>query len=392
MKKRLLILLVSLTLSLVLADRVLHSRIQDGRLGGLPIPPFGLQSTPQRQQALQWRIASERVRVPYVVRGGFDARYGWVNRPGRYELGGVEHHINSIGARGALEYAAQKSAGVVRMVCFGESFTYGSEVADTEAWPTRLAGLVEALEVINLAVSGWGTDQALLRFREQGPGLDADVACMGFMLDNIRRNVNRYRQLAYPRDSGAPLVKPRFRLDGGELVLVPIPYATHLELLEASYAGTMLEQMQRGGHWAGFDPSLAWSGFASVLAGLRHKRLQKLPRLWSRTEEEPFRVTLALLEAFHREALAAGVRVPLVVIFPTFEDLRDHGSETRPYWHTLHDDLEIRGVPYLDVTSALAVSAAPQELYLATHLNPRGNSVVAAAVAAWLRERLPELR
>ena len=115
-----------------------------------------------------------------------------------------------VGARGGREYDAAPPPAVLRVAFYGESFVWGSQVDDGDAFPARLEALDPSIEALNMGVGGYGTDQALLRLRREGR-LGAQVVCMGIALESIGRNVNRLRALYFPptRDFTA---KPRFVL------------------------------------------------------------------------------------------------------------------------------------------------------------------------------------
>ena len=129
--------------------------------------------------------------------------------------------INSIGSRADREYAETPPAGVLRLACFGDSFTHGSEVSTEDTWAYQLEQRDSRLEVLNFGVGGYGTDQALLRFRHAGLR-GAQVALIGLMPENIGRNVNRYRPLWYPATQGC-VAKPRFVMTDRGLESVPSP-------------------------------------------------------------------------------------------------------------------------------------------------------------------------
>ena len=78
------------------------------------------------------------------------------------------------------------------------------------------------VEALNFGVPAYGTDQALLRLSREGLR-GARVAVLSLLLENIGRNVNRWRPLWTPRTL-TPLAKPRFVLEGGALRLVPQPF------------------------------------------------------------------------------------------------------------------------------------------------------------------------
>jgi len=77
-------------------------------------------------------------------------------------------------------------------------------------------------------VGGYGTDQAYLRFKLNTQD-KSKVVIMGFLTENIFRNVNQFRNLLYPDHRYA--LKPRFILDrDGNLELIPLINVSKNEL------------------------------------------------------------------------------------------------------------------------------------------------------------------
>lgn len=373
-------------LALLAADLALGRwAVRDGLLGDRPLPPFGALPHP-RQRA--W-LAAQRATLdqPPTGVGRFDPELGWRNEPGACEAGG-RRCFDAIGARGRGERAPGPPPGVRRVACFGDSYTYGSDVDDGEDWPARLDALDPGLEVLNLGVGGYGTDQALLRFRREGPALGADVVLVGLLVENIGRNVNRYRPLYYP-STVACSAKPRFALnDDGELELVPLPYATRRELLEAVSSGRVLDDLAEHEYWRGDRPLVPGSTLARIAAAWSAYRRRQPEVLWSDPDGEPFRVTLAILENFEREARAAGASRVGVLVFPRARELADLARRGTPFWGTLLEALDARGVPWLDLAQALRARSGAAPPYTdGGHLDPEGNRIVAEAVHAWLAER-----
>jgi len=394
MKRKLAILAAILLLAAGGADLYLGTRIADGKFQGIQVPPYGVL-TEKTVEILARRLAQLRTGrpMPTLPLRNFSPRYGWGNLPGACNEGGFRLAINSVGARGAREVEPAPPAGRLRVLCFGESFTYGTEVADGEDWPAQLEALEPRLEVLNFGVGAWGTDQALLRFRDVAPTLEPDVVILGLLLENICRNVNRFRQMYQPGDALA-LGKPRFRLVGGELELVPLPYASEIEFLEDAVAGKLRETLGAHEWWAGDDPPIPFSNLARAWATHRAFERRRPWRLWSRPKEEPYQVTLALLEAFQREALSLGARAAPVVLYQSQGDhaqVELAGGER--YWSGLEADLERAGVPLVDTFETVAGRIARGEsAYRKVHHDPATNRAIAALVLDWLRERLPELR
>ena len=119
---------------------------------------------------------------------------GWVPRPSvRETIAGVTYiinsrdSINSLGFRGE-EISQEKPEGSLRILCLGDSCTYGAMVSDKDAYPAVLERLLAAklrprqVEVINGGVVGYSSLQALLLLQEKGFALQPDIVtiCVGF--------------------------------------------------------------------------------------------------------------------------------------------------------------------------------------------------------------------
>ena len=152
----------------------------------------------------------------------FDPDLGWIYRP---NYRGKLYSNNSVGLRGRREYDIVPPPKVLRIAAFGDSFVYGSEVADDDTWTYQLETLMSRTEVLNTGIGGYGTDQAFLRYQKLGKQYKADIVLIGSAPVQLRRNVNVYRRFI----STSELVhfKPRFILaETDELVLVPLPVAS----------------------------------------------------------------------------------------------------------------------------------------------------------------------
>ena len=105
---------------------------------------------------------------------------------------------------------------------YGDSFTWGYRVSDAEAWGNVLTEHL-GCRVDNFGVSGYGPDQALLRFADNAVD-QAPVVVLAVWAENIARIINQDRAMIY---SDGIRLKPRFILNGsGDLELVPRPPIT----------------------------------------------------------------------------------------------------------------------------------------------------------------------
>jgi lysophospholipase L1-like esterase len=110
--------------------------------------------------------------------------YGWTPRPSfRYTLAGSETTINRLGYRGR-EVAWARMPGRPRIVMLGDSITFGYGVRDGETFSAVMETLDPRLEVVNLGVQGYGTDQELLKLEREGFAYAPDVVVLNVCLAN----------------------------------------------------------------------------------------------------------------------------------------------------------------------------------------------------------------
>ena len=168
-----------------------------------------------------WRLAwLRRQTAERPIYHSFDQYHptrGWTSRPGVVAdtFGPGSVHINSAGLRGKSDVPIAKEPDRPRVLVFGDSFTFGDEVRDEEAYPAVLGELLPEAEVINFGVHGYGHDQMLLLLREEGLRYEPDLVVLGFVRDDMERNLLDFRDFA----------KPKFELVGDQLSLrnVPVP-------------------------------------------------------------------------------------------------------------------------------------------------------------------------
>jgi hypothetical protein len=169
----------------------------------------------------------------------YDASLGWTGRrnlmlpdfygPGRSVV------LNSKGFRNEAEFDDAVPDGVDRIVCSGDSFTFGAGVGNGETWCDLLRELGPDLESVNLGVSGYSVGQAMLRY-EAVEGLDHTVHIFAFISSDLPRTT-RPSHLGYGR--------PVMRIDDGVLVVenVPVPRLRNSVVRGALAAGSELRSV-----------------------------------------------------------------------------------------------------------------------------------------------------
>ena len=161
---------------------------------------------------------------------------GWVFSPNReWPEGGGSFTTNSAGLRATREYSLTPPPDTLRIAAFGDSFTASVEVRDEGAWTQLLEArlLAEGIraEALNFGVSAYGMGQAYLRWQHLGVDYQPDIVIFGLQPENLKRNVNVFRQLLYA--PGLPFTKPRYALLDGRLELLNSPALPPTQLLDA---------------------------------------------------------------------------------------------------------------------------------------------------------------
>ena len=163
---------------------------------------------------VEWpNLARERMSnaedAPNACEFAYDATLGWTMPA---NCSGPDYNVDAEGLR--LTSRDPLPPGPPILVT-GSSFAMGSEVADEEAWPAQLQGML-GRRVANGGVGGYSFDQTVLRTEKLAPRLKPFVVIASFTPDDVRRNELK---ISWSR------AKPYFELVDGRLELrnVPVP-------------------------------------------------------------------------------------------------------------------------------------------------------------------------
>jgi lysophospholipase L1-like esterase len=111
-------------------------------------------------------------------------------RPGAMAAAEVDYRINAAGLRGR-EVEEAKPAGVTRVAVLGDSIAFGYWVAEEDAFPRQLEGLLgagrpeERVEVLNFGVPGYNLDQSLEMLRSCALRFAPDAVVLALCLNDL---------------------------------------------------------------------------------------------------------------------------------------------------------------------------------------------------------------
>lgn len=298
---------------------------------------------------------------------------------------------NAAGFRDA-PHAEAKAPGAYRIAVLGDSFVFGSGVAQDAILTRRLAAyLGPGFEVVNLGVPGYGTDQELLTLRRWGRKLSPDLVLLGFFWNDLMEDSS-------DRIYGLP--KPRFTLEGGRLVLHPpagFSAPSTFARLDASLAS-------RSHLWSLLRNGLSSAG--RIVGDAPEERpvsidfsLKSPPA----SREAEFALAFALLGAVRDEATSLGAPLGVFSVPPRFlveagvgaRLLKIYGLPKDAFeedgFRRLSEACEERGIPFVDLMPGFRREAAEgARLFLPTgiHWSAAGHDAAARQLAPAVRAGL----
>lgn len=332
----------------------------------------------------------------------FDGELGWTHAPNTSQPG---FHISASASRGQRSYSATPEQGTLRLATFGDSFTYGAEVEDGLDWAALLEQGGQQVEVMNYGVSGYGPDQAYLRFQRRAPASNAHVATFGLSVWDLPRMMTSVLPFCNPAADFA--VKPRFRYVGPqELELVPSPISSMAQFQKyLDDPQAIIDLGKTHDHFyepAIFDNPLYGLSqtirLASVSWVLIKRRLLDPDRELAggrnagvfNTEGAPYKITLELSRRFSAEAKALGV-APVIILFPDLVDiqrLRSGQPRMAAEWMMACSAM---GLDCRDGMGAFeGYQGDPEALFMPHgHYSEAGGRLIAEWFASWLGEFRP---
>ena len=147
------------------------------------------------------------------------------------EKGGYFVKTNSFGFRSNLEFKKKKN-NKPRILFFGDSNTAADGVSNNERF-SELVGEYFGAEVYNFGLSGSGTDQQYLIWKNYAQNIEADLIVLGVLVENIERNRVAYRESINPFTKKNVLIpKPYFQINENKLNLKNHPVSRTIPNLQ----------------------------------------------------------------------------------------------------------------------------------------------------------------
>lgn len=318
----------------------------------------------------------------------YDSRLGWKNKPNSYSLiriaDSISHaKINSFGFRDSETLSPKKSPTKTRIMFYGDSYTWGHGVNDEEIFTEKLKELFKQrkTEIINSGVSGYGTDQEFLFFKQSGFKWSPDiVVVMLFTRDIEADNISSRLENGYN--------KPYFQItpDGHlKLMNTPVPKLKNHLSKEIPYYSSQKIQYR----------FLIYTFFVQKFQSLKYALLKSNKTVWQwslklRQNEHQLgsQVTQKIFELFNQEVKKIGAKLIVVSVYQDIHLKKNPSAAMFSMKEFFHKN----NITYLDSYDTFYEASKKNSLYFKhdPHWNTKGHEVMANFLHEQLKQYLIE--
>ncbi len=322
-----------------------------------------------------------KVEIPNPERAIFwhyDSLLGWKHLPNhedRFIMSDFDIHvkINDKGLRDK-SYSYQRQKGVFRILVLGDSFTWGFGVEKEQIFTERIEKSQDNLEVINMGVSGYSTDQEYLLLKEEGLKYQPQLILLMFFDNDIYENSLAINYFIYP--------KPKFSIVNGKLILTSRPLSTKVSPLRKVHYFLRT-------HLITYNILVRVLLYNQIKPIKFSRQLVSGIKLWliGKKKENPFELTCAILSEL--KALSEAHGAQLVIIQIATQDQALDFDKTKP--NKLTKYCRAQNIPFLDLAEPFQDylrSNKKQSLQFANdrHWNANAHKLAAEIISSYLKE------
>jgi hypothetical protein len=256
---------------------------------------------------------------------------------------------------------------------FGDSFTYGEEVDDSEKVWTSVASRELGCQIENYGVGGFGTDQALVLY--ESTKTNTHIVILGIYPEMLRRNLAA-SWLFYGGQKGRAL-KPYFKLD----------HQANLEQIswpESASSEDLRNYHRHDIFFKHYDVKFPYSWHLSKSIYHQMKTRLENKGFFFDKHNDALPLQLALLDEFEAQVAARGSEMALVY-FPSLAELSSNNLSYIKQMEIFQD--KHPQVCVIDTGPAL-IEAIEKGIGVGAqsgHFNSIGNAIVATEVAKGLK-------
>jgi lysophospholipase L1-like esterase len=302
----------------------------------------------------------------------YDPLLGWAHVPGIegvFASHGFETDvkINAAGFRGKNVDLERRTA-KKRVLVLGDSLVWGFGVNGGDTVTSKLEQISPDTEAINLAVSGYSTDQELLLYRDLGYRYKADLVVLIVALNDLRGNLSTKEYVIYGKPAfvwvGENLTVANQPVEKTPVILRLLNQAASRSYILTALA-RIIQELGRPDRMAADGQSPTPANDAPEKGGGRFEKSPQLHMLVSLIAE--------LRNSIHEKQ----GNVPLLVMF---------SDGYNKYGEIAAERITELGVETVLLDNYLTAKDPSTHVADLLHWNPAGTAIVAQAISDYIRD------
>jgi len=297
-----------------------------------------------------------------------------------------EERKGQFGNRKGRNYPKKES---YTLKTFGDSFTYADDVEDNETWEHYIEDGTN-WECLNFGVLGYGTDQALLKYKDTK--IKTKYTILAILDENIGRIMCQWWGFYREGDVG---IKPKFSFDKNKnIILFENPINNKNEVKRLGDIN-FLNELKKDDYWYGYytklggPNKLAWPATYTVLTHTRffinysriylnhilaptyesETAIKKFYHLYKK-DSDGIRIMKYIVDEFINTANKRG-EIPVIIIFPVIHSVDIYKKFNKKAHQTLVDYLNDIQCNFIDFTDIFV-----KEKYINYYQNKDGHFTV----------------
>lgn len=331
-----------------------------------------------------------------------DSLLGWVPNPIFKSTDGLYiYNRNGIRSRDILTEYPTKTK--LRIAIFGDSYSHGDEVTFDNTIGNYLEELLKKenieAEVLNFAVSGYGMDQAFLRWDSINEQFQPDIVIFGVQFENVKRNINLLRPFYY-YITEIPYSKPRFIISGNKLQFLhnPIVDITKTVDIIKNFDNWEFSNFEVFYSDENYKSNILYlSKSYSIVSSTFSQLLGEVD--FYKPESESFQVTYKLFEMFIDSVQQKGeifipVHLPVKNDFDFLsQKFLDIAYNRNFIYDELFDALKKKS-KFVESYNALATwgeNNGNEGLFMKRHYSPTANKIIANQIFEFMQNEHPQI-
>ena len=395
MKQKFILLFASLISCLLLSEITLsilikHDLDNNLILNSLHIMPYRLPILETKAKLNKFKDARNSRLIP-------DPKLGWVPRPLSESSDNLYKYSNEGIRIDDIEKSFKEKKGL-RIAIFGDSYSHGDEVKFEYSIGYFLEQLFDQtdlkVEVLNFAVSGYGLDQAYLRWQSVNDHFKPDIVILGVQFENVKRHINILRPF-YSHITDIPYSKPRFILNNSNLKLFKNPITDVNKIVDVIKNFDDWESSKYEGFYNAENYKLDFWNYSttySTIKSLFHRVSAEFE--FYNPASESYRITNELFNLFKYSVLK-NHQIFIPVHLPTIDDLDFLYSTYLEYFHSnkfIYDELfeqlksETKFVETFDKLEEWSLNNNVEQLFMKRHYSKVANEIIAKEIYNYMLE------